>query len=100
MSCGRCDSGARALPPRLGLCVLVARVAHLVGQTLARSHDSLRPVPGGFRTTDDVARPVALAATGLVEPAHPHSDVAPAVAVAVLHTAGLSTRRLRLVRRA
>ena len=65
----------------------------LVRETVARSHDPLRPVARRLRAANHTGRRVEGAAAGVVEPVAVHVDGPAPVAVAIAHAAGLPARR-------
>ena len=103
-----CQSAARSVYRSYGLVALpVAALAlasyelaswlppsgALVRETVARSHDPLRPVARSVRTDDHTVRCVEGAAAGVVEPVAVHVDGTAPVALAIVHAAGLPARR-------
>ena len=85
-------AGARVVRDR----GLAADAAHLVGEAVARSHDPLRAVARRVRAATTRPATSGSAARRLVAAAAVHLDAAAAVAVAVVHAAGVPARRAAL----
>src|SRR5437762_10893746 len=78
---------------------MAAEHGPLVCEALARSHDSVRVVARRVRTRDAPGRRLASAARYLVAAAAVHLVDSPPLVLAVVHAAGVSTRRRHASRR-